>query len=310
MKTNKVKIERGSGNVFADLGLPEAEAHLLKAELVTRIDKIIRQRGLKQVEAAKLLGLSQPDVSRLLRGSFEEFSMERLLRLLTALGRDVEIVIREPRSKRQQAALDSVDAYSRIACDATAFERSAVLIENEIVMIGAAPSDGSPIGTGRFRGWNRNVVWECLKSASHFNLGVSFELRLKCLLHLENPDNPPGNIHDIGKLLCRLPTGIRKQLSAVYRQEKERHPFELTAVRPWSAPWPSNPPPCDKLESFCAYLGRYVDVAKARYSWETVATGECRFYVDKTAGIFNFLKRVGDLASKEAQRQGFISGIS
>ena len=101
MKTNKVKIECGSGNVFADLGLPEAEAHLLKAELVTRIDKIIRERGLKQVAAAKLLGLSQPDVSRLLRGSFEEFSMERLLRLLTALGRDVEIVIREPRSQRE-----------------------------------------------------------------------------------------------------------------------------------------------------------------------------------------------------------------
>ncbi len=101
MKTDKTKIERGSGNVFADLGLPDAEAHLLKAELVTRVDTIIRQRGLKQVEAAKLLGLSQPDVSRLLRGSFEEFSMERLMRLLTALGRDVEIVIREPRSQRQ-----------------------------------------------------------------------------------------------------------------------------------------------------------------------------------------------------------------
>ena len=101
MKTDKTNIERGSGNVFADLGLPDAEAHLLKAELVTRVDTIIRQRGLKQVEAAKLLGLSQPDVSRLLRGSFEEFSMERLMRLLTALGRDVEIVIRVPRSQRQ-----------------------------------------------------------------------------------------------------------------------------------------------------------------------------------------------------------------
>ena len=101
MKTKQVKIERGSGNVFADLGRPDAEAHLLKAELVTRIDKIVRQRGLKQVEAAKLLGLSQPDVSRLLRGSFREYSIERLLRLLTTLGRDVEIVIREPRSRRQ-----------------------------------------------------------------------------------------------------------------------------------------------------------------------------------------------------------------
>lgn len=95
------KVERGSGNVFADLGHPEAEVHLLKAELVTRIDEIIRRRKLKQIDAAKLLGLSQPDVSRLLRGNFRDYSVERLLRLLTALGRDVEIVIREPRSKRQ-----------------------------------------------------------------------------------------------------------------------------------------------------------------------------------------------------------------
>ena len=101
MKREAMKIERGSGNVFADLGHPNAEAHLLKAELVARIDKIIRQRGLKQVEAAKLLRLSQPDVSRLLRGSLREYSVERLLRLLTALGRDVKIVIREPRSQRQ-----------------------------------------------------------------------------------------------------------------------------------------------------------------------------------------------------------------
>ena len=100
MKTEKMRIERGSENVFADLARPDAEAHLLKADLVTHIDKIIRQRGLKQVEAAKLLGLSQPDVSRLLRGNFREYSLERLLRLLTALGRDVEIVIREPQSWR------------------------------------------------------------------------------------------------------------------------------------------------------------------------------------------------------------------
>ncbi len=101
MKGKNTKVERGSGNVFADLGRPDAEAHLLKGELVTRIDEVIRQRGLKQVEAAKLLGLSQPDVSRLLRGSFREYSIERLLRLLTALGRDVEISIRQPRSQRQ-----------------------------------------------------------------------------------------------------------------------------------------------------------------------------------------------------------------
>lgn len=98
MTTIDTRVERGSGNVFADLGHPDADAHLLKAELVSRIDAIVRQRRLTQVEAAKILGLSQPDVSRLLRGNFRDFSMERLLCLLTALGRDVEIVVRNPRS--------------------------------------------------------------------------------------------------------------------------------------------------------------------------------------------------------------------
>lgn len=97
----EVNIERGSGNVFADLGHADAEAHLLKAELVTRIDRVIRQRRLKQVEAAQLLGLSQPDISRLLRGNFRDYSVERLLRLLTKLGHDVEITIRDADSRRQ-----------------------------------------------------------------------------------------------------------------------------------------------------------------------------------------------------------------
>ena len=101
MSAHKVKIERGSGNVFTDLDLPEADIELLKADLVTRIGEIIRQRRLTQLQAAKLLGLSQPDVSRLLRGNFRDYSVERLFRLMTALGRDVEIVIRKPRSRRK-----------------------------------------------------------------------------------------------------------------------------------------------------------------------------------------------------------------
>ena len=91
-------VEQSSGNVFADLDLPDSDAHLLKAELVSRIDGIVRQRGITQTEAARLLGLAQPDVSRLLRGDFSAYSLERLFRLLTALGRDVDIVIRQPRS--------------------------------------------------------------------------------------------------------------------------------------------------------------------------------------------------------------------
>ena len=98
MNASDSTIERSSGNVFADLDVPDADAHLLKAELVSRIDTIVRQRGITQTEAARILGLSQPDVSRLLRGDFRQYSLERLFRLLTSLGRDIDIVIRQPRS--------------------------------------------------------------------------------------------------------------------------------------------------------------------------------------------------------------------
>ncbi|HLH51025.1 MAG TPA: helix-turn-helix transcriptional regulator [Roseiarcus sp.] len=84
----------GGGNVFADLGLPNAEEHLVKASLVYKIGALIKQRGLKQTEAALLLGVKQPDVSKMLRGDFRQFSVERLLRFLVALGQDVEIIVR------------------------------------------------------------------------------------------------------------------------------------------------------------------------------------------------------------------------
>lgn len=84
MQRDKATIQRGSGNVFADLCRPGAENHLLKAQIVTRIDTIIRQRKLTHAQAAALFGLSQPDLSRLLRGNFREYSVERLQPLLTA----------------------------------------------------------------------------------------------------------------------------------------------------------------------------------------------------------------------------------
>jgi predicted XRE-type DNA-binding protein len=86
--------ELGSGNVFKDLGLPNAEEHLLKAQLVYKIDTIMKDRKLTQVAAGKLFGVPQPDVSKMLSGEFRQFSVERLLRFLVALNHDVEIVIR------------------------------------------------------------------------------------------------------------------------------------------------------------------------------------------------------------------------
>lgn len=92
----------GSGNVFADLGLPDADELLVKAELVLQISRIIEEHGLTQVQAAEELGIDQPKVSSLLRGHLRGFSVERLTRFLNALGQDVEIVVRpKPHSERQ-----------------------------------------------------------------------------------------------------------------------------------------------------------------------------------------------------------------
>jgi predicted XRE-type DNA-binding protein len=97
--------EIGSGNVFKDLGIPNAEEHLVKAQLVFKIDAIMKDRGLKQAKAADLLGITQPDVSKMLRGDFKQFSVERLLRFLVALNQDVEIVVKPHRGRGDTAAL-------------------------------------------------------------------------------------------------------------------------------------------------------------------------------------------------------------
>lgn len=94
-------IVRGTGNVFADLGYPDADERQTKLRLTHAINQIIGERRLTQVDAAGVLGVTQPKVSVLLRYRLEGFSVERLMTFLTALDRDVEIVIRKkPRSRR------------------------------------------------------------------------------------------------------------------------------------------------------------------------------------------------------------------
>ena len=95
-----IPVIESSGNVFADMGLPEAEEELTKAQLASHIRQVIKQQRLTQVAAASVMGIDQPKVSALLNGRLANFSSERLMRLLTALGQDVEITIRaKPRDR-------------------------------------------------------------------------------------------------------------------------------------------------------------------------------------------------------------------
>jgi predicted XRE-type DNA-binding protein len=102
-RLGEIEYEVGSGNVFADIGVPNPEEALLKAQLASRINQIIERRGLTQVTAAELLGIDQPKVSHLRVGRLRGFSVERLLRFLTLLGTDVEIVLTAKPDDRAEA---------------------------------------------------------------------------------------------------------------------------------------------------------------------------------------------------------------
>jgi predicted XRE-type DNA-binding protein len=88
----KTEVEVTGGNIFADLGLPDADTHFLKAQIVSEIYRLTNERNLTQAEAGKLVGISQPEVSRMFKGHFREYSVERLMGFLTSFDLDVEFV--------------------------------------------------------------------------------------------------------------------------------------------------------------------------------------------------------------------------
>jgi len=102
---SKRDYTESSGNVFADLGTPQAEEALAKAELAQKIIAVIRARRLTQVQAAELLNVDQPKISALVRGRLSGFSIDRLLRFLMLLGHDIEIMVKARSRRRSRARL-------------------------------------------------------------------------------------------------------------------------------------------------------------------------------------------------------------
>lgn len=96
---------QGTGNVFADIGVPDPEVALVKAQLASRIVDLIEARGLTQVQAAAILGTDQPRVSDIVRGSLQQFTADRLMRFITALDSDVEIAVHPGRRAREAGHL-------------------------------------------------------------------------------------------------------------------------------------------------------------------------------------------------------------
>ncbi len=97
MSRAKMQVRKSGGNVFADLNLPDANAHMLKAQIVAELYRLTQTRKLTQSRAGELMGISQPEVSRLFKGHFREYSIDRLITFLTAFNQDVVISV-EPRA--------------------------------------------------------------------------------------------------------------------------------------------------------------------------------------------------------------------
>lgn len=109
-KSIEPKIRRGGTNVFADLGLPDSDNHLVKAQLVSHMMDIMAARKLTQTDTARMIGIAQPDVSNLIRGRFRGYSIDRLMSFLVALDQDVEITVKGKPKGRAAGRLTVVAA--------------------------------------------------------------------------------------------------------------------------------------------------------------------------------------------------------
>lgn len=104
-KKDSIRVEEGSGNVFADLGFANPEQEQLKAHLTLQIYRTLKKRGVTQAEAGEILGIKQPHVSNLMRGRSGSFSVGRLMEFLIALGQDVEITVRPTRKQHGEMSV-------------------------------------------------------------------------------------------------------------------------------------------------------------------------------------------------------------
>ena len=201
--------------------------------------------------------------------------------------------------------------YLKLIGDARAFRQCAWLIEHEIGRLGARRGDLSPVGGSA--GWPSHSVWESLKTASHFNLAIALELRLKCLLHL----------HDIQPLQGRE----GHCLAGLYQQFGSRRSFAGTrleelfgiavADRPCtlvaflSTDTPDMPEgPADRelrtLKDVLAYMDEDAELWRKRYSWESAADRQWRHYMDDLGAFFRFLDTTEGLAMELARERGIV----
>ncbi len=198
--------------------------------------------------------------------------------------------------------------FLKLTGDARAFRQSASLIEREITRLQVRYGDLSLVGGAS--GWPSHTVWESLKTASHFNLAIALELRLKCLLRLNAVKPPRG--HRLAKLHDLLGTcraAAEAELERLYGQAMAEHPFALVAFLsthdPDAPEGPTNRP-LQSLKDVFTYMDDDVQLWRKRYTWEDSASGQWQHYIDDLSALFAFLDTSENLAMETAREQGIV----
>ena len=201
--------------------------------------------------------------------------------------------------------------YLRLIGDARAFRQSAWLAEQEIRRLEVKHGDLSPVGGST--GWPSHSVWESLKTASHFNLAISLELRLKCFLHLHAVvPLKGGEGHRLARLYGQFGDNERStvaKLEELFRDATADFPFHLVAFL--STDDPAVPAgPDDRalvtLTDFFAYMDEDVELWRKRYSWEHAADRQWQHYLDDLSAFFAFLDKTEILATQMARERRIV----
>ena len=201
--------------------------------------------------------------------------------------------------------------YLRLTGDARAFRQSAWLIEQEIRRLEVRQGDLSPVGGST--GWPSHSVWESLKTASHFNLAISLELRLKCMLHLVGVVPLKGfDGHCRGRLYGQFGDAEGStvaRLEDLFRKATTDFPFDLVAFLSTDDPKVTEGPVERRLVTltdFFAYMDEDVEMWRKRYSWEQAADRRWQHYLDDLSALFAFVDKTEDMATQMARKQGIV----
>ena len=201
--------------------------------------------------------------------------------------------------------------YLKLIGDGRAFRQATWLIEREIDRLQVTQGDLSPVGGSA--GWPSHSVWESLKTASHFNLSISLELRLKCLLRLHEVVPLQGRSgHCLAELYDQFGedgSSTEARLEQLFLKAITDRPFELVAFLSTDSPdIPEGPGErtLKTLRDVLAYMDEDADLWRKRYSWGNAAAGQWQHYIDDLGAFFEFLDTTESLAMEMARQRGIV----